>query len=135
MISPTWYPNNRYLRQFAVISLFGFGLMGVMARFQFDLEVTPYVFWAIGGLTCCAGLASPRAILPVYTLLMAVAFPIGWLVSNVLLRVLFYVILTPVGLLSRLFGRDPLRLKRPNAETYWLEHSQRADAVSYYRQA
>lgn len=135
MINPTWYPAQRQLRQFAVISLLGFGLLGALARFHFGAVIAPWVLWAIGLIVCLAGLAAPRAIRPVYALLMAIAFPIGWLISHLLLRVLFYCIFTPLGLILRMTGRDPLRLKRPSTDSYWLKHKQRNDPLSYYRQA
>ena len=42
------------------------------------------------------------------------------IIGRVLLTTLFIVILTPVGLVLRMLGRDPLRLRRPqSANTYW----------------
>jgi Saxitoxin biosynthesis operon protein SxtJ len=47
---------------------------------------------------------------------------LGRIVSPIALGILFYAILTPIGLLVRLFGKDPLRLKLdPDARTYWIE--------------
>lgn len=135
MIAPTWYPDNKQLRQFAVISLVGFGVLGLVARFRFGLQTPSSVFWVTGALTFLIGAARPRAVLPVYTALMLITLPIGWVLSSVLLRVLFYGFLTPVGLVSRLMGRDPLGRKRRRMTTHWLEHRQRMDTGSYYRQA
>lgn len=44
---------------------------------------------------------------------------IGWVMSKVILGTLFFLLLTPLALLSRLSGRDPLRLKA--AKSYWVE--------------
>ena len=66
---------------------------------------------------------------------MGLALPIGWLVSNVLLRVIFYAVLTPIGVFFRLTGRDALQLKKPNTDSYWTPHTQRRDQASYFRQA
>ena len=135
MIKPTWYPDKKQLRQFAVFSLPGFALIGVIARWKFDAPAMAYALWVLGVLIFLVGLASPLAVRPVYTLLMAIALPIGWLVSNLLLRVLFYGIFIPVGLILRLFGRDPLRLKRPDSTSYWLDRQPPEDVASYYRQS
>jgi hypothetical protein len=44
------------------------------------------------------------------------------IVSPIALGVLFYLVFTPIGLLMRLAGKDPLRLKAdPNAKSYWIE--------------
>ena len=95
MLAPSWYPDDKQLRQFAVISLFGFGLLGVLARFALQSELTSYVLWLLGTLTFLLGLASPRTILPVYAALMLAAYPVGWVTSAILLRVMYYGILTP----------------------------------------
>lgn len=135
MLAPSWSPGHKELRQFAIISLFGFGLFGAIAFFRFEWFVAAYVFWGIGVLTFLVGLASPGAVLPVYILLMAIAMPIGWVVSNVLLIVLYYGMMTLLGLVFRLIGRDPLRLKQPKLETYWIARQQRTPGSSYYRQS
>ena len=135
MIAPTWYPNEKELRQFAVVSLFGFGLLGLVAHLRFGLEITAYVLWVIGGLTFLIGLVSPKAVLFIYLILTAITFPIGWLISNLLLRILFYGIITPAGFLLSLLGRDPLRLRRPETKSYWLERKQPTQSASYYRQS
>jgi len=61
---------------------------------------------------------------------MTIGFYIGQVVSRVLLTVIFVVIVTPLGLLLRLFGKDLLQLKRkPAGETYWhpVERTQNLD--------
>ena len=47
-------------------------------------------------------------------------FPIGWLVLHACLAVVYFGMLTPVGLIFRLMGRDVLQLgRRPEADSYW----------------
>ena len=43
---------------------------------------------------------------------MVLAFPIGWTVSQVILLLMFYGLFTPIGLVFRLIGRDPLHRAR-----------------------
>jgi len=46
---------------------------------------------------------------------------LGKVVSPIALGILFYIIITPIGLLIRINGKDPLRLKfDPNAKSYWI---------------
>lgn len=47
----------------------------------------------------------------------------GWIMSKVILSVVFFIFLFPIALLSRIFGkRDPLNLKRPSDST-WVERN------------
>jgi len=135
MIEPNWYPTGRQLRQFAVIALFGFGLVGAALRWRFGLETAPLVLWAAGAATFVLGMITPKAVLPIYTLLMGLSVPIGWAVSNLFLRIIYYGIMTPFGIVLRATGRDPLKLKKPQGGSYWRDHKQRESLRSYYRQA
>ena len=63
------------------------------------------------------------------------ALPIGLVVSYLILGVIYYLVLTPVGLLLRLRGYDPLsREWEPNAGTYWIRREALRDTDRYFRQ-
>lgn len=66
---------------------------------------------------------------------MVLTRPTGWLVTNVLLRIMFYGVMTPLGLIFQMWGRDPLQLKKPDVESYSRVRKQRTDAETYYRQS
>lgn len=68
----------------------------------------------------CAALVRPRALRPVYRAGMRLGHVLGRVVGRVLLAALFVVMVTPLGLLLRVLGKDLLRLRRPHdAKTYW----------------
>lgn len=46
---------------------------------------------------------------------------LGKVVSPIVLGIIFFILLTPVAFVSRLVGRDELKLKRPNVKSYWVE--------------
>ena len=61
--------------------------------------------------------------------------PIGWCISHVMMGILYYGILTPIGLVFRLIGRDPLHRKwDPSAETYWLQRRKPNSIQQYFNQ-
>ena len=67
--------------------------------------------------------------------LTAVSLPIGFVVSHIVMAVMFYVILTPVGLVFRLIGRDPLQRRFDRqAASYWVPRERVTDPRRYYRQ-
>jgi multisubunit Na+/H+ antiporter MnhG subunit len=81
------------------------------------------------------GLVKPAAIRPIFAAWMGVALVIGAVVSRLILAALFYLVFTPVGLLFRLIGRDELRLRRIDTESYWTEKERPRDVRSYLRQS
>jgi Saxitoxin biosynthesis operon protein SxtJ len=135
MLKPIWYPDQKQLRQFAVAALVAFGALGALAWYKAGSTRGAIALWAVGIVALLLGVLSPAALRPVYMILMAAAYPIGWLVSNLLLRVIFYGIFMPLGLSFRILRRDVLTLGRPQAESYWRELRRPKDVTSYYRQA
>jgi hypothetical protein len=66
----------------------------------------------------------PRALAPLNWLWTKFGLLLHKIVSPVILGVLFFLIFTPIGVLMRLFGGDPLRLRFDNkAQSYWIERS------------
>ena len=117
------HPDRRKLRQFAAL-LAAIAILFVL--------VDP--LWAIVAVYGILSLAFPRLAYPVYAVLTIVTFPIGWIVSRVMLAILFYVVLTPIALVQRLLRRDVLRIRRPDERSYWEAVESERDPASYLRQ-
>ena len=78
------------------------------------------LFLAIGIVLFVAGIATPFTLKPIYWVWMTFATILGWLMTRVILSLLFYVILTPIGLIARLFGKQFLGLKMDHSkQSYW----------------
>ncbi|MCE5270112.1 SxtJ family membrane protein, partial [bacterium] len=57
---------------------------------------------------------------------MKLAHALGWFNTRLLLILVFYLVLTPVGLLMRLFGKRPLSLGwDKDAPSYWIEREKK----------
>ncbi len=71
---------------------------------------------------------------PLYRGWIVALFPVAWLMSTLVLGILYFGLITPIGLISRLAGRDPLQ-RRTRRETGWVERSASPVPKSrYYRQ-
>ncbi len=67
-----------------------------------------------------AALAHPRLFRPLYRFTTRLSQFLSKWIGRVMLAMFFFAIIVPFGWLWRMFGKDPLRLRRPaNAETYW----------------
>jgi hypothetical protein len=72
--------------------------------------------FAVVALTIPSILAVPNRLWMKFGLLLAK------IVSPIALGILFYLVFTPIGLVMRMAGKDPLRLKAdPNAKSYWID--------------
>jgi hypothetical protein len=105
---------------------FGF----VMAGFFALVAVIPVIrdhgsvrWWAVGValVALATALLWPSALAPLNRLWFKLSLLLNRIVSPVALGLLFFVAVTPIGLLMRLFGQDPLRLRMdPKAQSYWI---------------
>lgn len=135
MIRINTQPGRRQLRQFAglVFPLFS-ALVGALAFFRFDSPLVASWIWVVGVAISLVGLALPPFARIVYLALTGLTYPIGFVVSHLVLLVIYYGLITPVGLALRLADRDPLR-KRPGDEaSYWRPREAVTDAERYFRQ-
>jgi len=134
LLDVNWNPSRRELRQFALLWIGFFGLIGAYSLWGHDSLRAATAFWAVAAAGL-VGYLRPGVFRPVYLLWMALALPIGWTISHLLLLIVYYLILTPIGLLMRLVGYDPMerRLDR-SAKSYWTAHDPEADAARYFKQ-
>jgi hypothetical protein len=86
------------------------------------------------GAISLAGIFLPAAALLVHRAICGLSACLGWLVSSLTLAALYFLFLSPYALCVRLWGRDPLRLKRPTGKSQWLPHESAAGVRQYYRQ-
>jgi hypothetical protein len=128
-------PPARTLRGFAAIScliLAGLAVWEGLHRHRPGAALACAVLAAIVGVV---GLLAPARMRPIYVGMMVATFPIGWLVSNVLLLVLFVCLFTPLAWIFRLTGRDALDIRRPRGDaTGWVPKAAARDLRSYFRQ-
>ena len=123
---------SRVLRQFATLWIVAFAALAAR-KFFTGHEPTAFVLVSIGLIVGIPGLVRPKAIRYVYGAAMAATFPIGWIVSQALLIVIFYGVFTPVALVFRLFGRDILHRKFSSQdESYWEPRKLPASADRYF---
>ena len=127
-------PTPRVLRQFAVAWLVVFlalALHQTLARHHQTAGCALGVISLIGII----GLAKPAAIRCLFIGATILTFPVGWAVTQVMLAVMFYLVLTPIGLWLRRRGRDELqRRPKPEQTSFWIPRGKPPAAGNYLKQ-
>lgn len=96
------------------------GALLVFALIQWHYGTTPGLWItpiALAVALVLAGLLAPRSLRPLHHGWMTLGAALGWLNTRVILTVIFFVVVTPTGLVMKLFGRSPLSTKR--RDSYW----------------
>ena len=137
-------PDTKTLRQFGFVAFVGFGALSALAYYEklvfaFGLGdarlAVAASLAALGLLALVLGLVAPRANRLLYVGLSLLAFPIGFVLSYVIMGALYFLIIGPIAVALRLAGRDPMRRARdPQAASYWTPARPARDKESYFHQ-
>ena len=135
MIDLNLNPSKKDLRVFSLASLAFLAFVAWIVWHKTGSLAAALVLVLAGCAIGLAGFAAPRVVRPLFIVLMVVNYPIGWLVSHVMMGLIFYLVVTPLGVIMRLLGRDPMerRFDR-DAKTYWKPRPAETDSKRYFRQ-
>ncbi len=110
--------DKKDIRKFAITVGIVLVILGIVLFWK-DKTVYKYL-WLISAFLIVTGIGIPVILKPLYFIWMGFAVIMGWIMSRVILSVLFYIIFTPIGLISRLFGKQFLDLHwDKTAPSYW----------------
>jgi membrane-bound ClpP family serine protease len=108
----------------------------VISAILFWKTNTSYLILIIIGLVLLvSGLTIPIILKPIYFIWMVFATILGWIMTRVILSLLYYAIMTPIRLISRLFGKQFIELRWDKSKgSYWNYRSSKTEIASYEKQ-
>ena len=134
MMEINWNPSRKELRQFGFLCLVFFGALGAWSYSKNGFTIWNELLFGAAAIGGILGAVAPQLLKYVFVGWIVAVFPIGWTVSHLLLGAIYYLILTPIGLLVRALGNDPMnRTFDRGASSYWSTHEQ-APVARYFRQ-
>jgi hypothetical protein len=127
-----WDPSPAELRRFSRAMWIGFGLLGLLAWWrQGTLGPPVWGLW-LTGIALAAAAWVPGLGRIAYLGVYIPSSLIGFVVSRVLLMVVYFGVFLPIGLVLRLSGKD--LLGTAGAKPQWRRHTGRQERRRYYRQ-
>ena len=144
MINPfseiQWEPGIAEKRAFAKSIAIGLPVIAVVLGGIGFFKTNTWPSWTLwfGGIGGALGALLwlvPRIAGPFYAIWFGLAACIGFVVSNTAAAAIYFLVITPIGLLLRVSGRDPMeRSFDPGKKTYWKDAEKVDDAERYFRQ-
>jgi len=144
MVEINLSPDEKTLRSFGFIALAGFGVLALLAYKEWaifavglgELRVPVAIgLAALGVVSALVSLVYPRANRPLFVGLSILAFPIGFVLSYIIMGTLFFLVIAPIGLMMRLLGHDPMHRKTDDdADSYWSPARPARPAADYFKQ-
>lgn len=100
-----------------------------------DPRTVAVTFSGVGLVAAIIFYSVPPLRLIMYHAWMRAAHPIGWSISNLLLAMTYYLVVTPIGIALRATGRDPMQRKlRSGDRSYWTDQQTGSSADDYFNQ-
>tara|TARA_B100000519_G_C14229980_1_gene431911 strand:- start:888 stop:1301 length:414 start_codon:yes stop_codon:yes gene_type:complete len=93
----------------------------IISAFLFYYEKSSYqIFFSVAFGFIGLGIILPISLKPIYIVWMTFAVILGWIMTRVILSLLFFLIMTPTGFIARLFGKQFLELEWDDSKnSYW----------------
>ena len=129
-----WRPDARELRRFAVAMLIGFTILGLLSVWRaWGISTASIIFWSAGAVLAIAALIPGLGRIAYLAVYLPTSI-IGYVVSNVILALMFFLVITPLGILLKLMGKDVLQQRKQKNSTQWTPIKGVKTEDSYYRQ-
>ena len=109
--------ETKKIREFGII-IGSIILVIVSMMFFKEKEFYKFLLY-IGVFVFFSGLLLPNILKPFYWIWMLFSLIIGWFMTRIILSILFYTIITPTGLILRLFRINYLELNNNNKSSFW----------------
>ncbi len=136
LVSLNLKPSTKQLRDFGDIALCMCNIIGLLLLGLNKISPKGLIIFCLIGLAMyILSRISTALIKPVYQGLMIATFPIGWVISHLMMGLFYYGIVTLIAIIFKIIGRDPLcRKYEPEADTYWLPYKQSRSPKHYFHQ-
>ncbi len=87
---------------------------------------------AVGAVLVLLGAAAPALLFHPHRWWMALAEKMSWVMTRVILAIVYYIVLLPIGIVRRLSGADPLRRRHPPVGSSWVPYPARHRDPRHY---
>jgi hypothetical protein len=119
-------------REFGLIVGGIFVLLGEWWIYRGKFGTASPIVLAIGALLVICGLLWPRALVLPNRAWMLLGEGLSFVTTRIILALVFFLVVTPIGVLKRLSGWDPLSRRAGRSESYWKAYSERQRDPRHY---
>ena len=123
-------PSNR---KFGIFFTFVLALFAVYFYITTNMILT-YISLLTSLTLLGISIVKADVLFPLNKLWMKFGFLLGKIINPIVLGMIFFILITPFGFIMRLFGRDELRLRLKNNNTYWKNRSQNLQQTNFRQQ-
>ena len=119
-------------REFGLIVGVVFGLLGLWWIYRGKFVNAAYILIVLGGALVLSGIVAPRVLIVPRKAWMKLAEALAYVSSRVILALVFFLVLTPIGLVKRAMGWDPLYRRAAPRDSFWHPYPPRQRDTRHY---
>ena len=109
-----------------------FTALGGWWSYRWNLGALPVILLGLGGGLILLGALLPVALVLPNRVWMGLAAVLSSITTRIILAIVFFGLVTPIGIVKRLSGWDPLRRRANSAESYWSHYAARQRDARHY---
>ena len=98
-------------------------VFAMIALYSYTQQLNPFAVAA--AIVCVFFVATtfsaPQLLTPLNRLWYSLGMLLGKVISPIVLGAMFFVLITPIAIITRLFGRDELKIKKSFVQSYWVD--------------
>lgn len=122
------------IRRFGIVLSVILFVIGTINLYKNKISFALF-FYLADLVTIILVIINPVLLNPIYKFLLFISHIIGWINTRILLCAIYYLVFSPIGLVLRIFRKDPLDRKFDRGKSsYWVLRDEKFDPVSYERQ-
>ena len=139
LVDVTTPPSARTQRWFglslaALLGLVGFAVGHAAAGSSGWPQVARTTLWGIAALLAAVYYLVPRSQIIIIRLWQYLTLPLAWTIGHALMLLAYFGVFLPIGLLLRLSGHDPLKLRARDTDSEWIARTKPESVARYFRQ-
>ncbi len=119
-------------KEFGLIVGGVFALLGSWWLYRGKFLNAAYVFICLGSVLILFGVLAPRLLVVPRKLWMKLAEAMSYVSSRIILAIVFFLVLTPIGLIKRAMGWDPLQRRAGSRDSFWQPYPERQKNPKHY---
>ena len=119
-------------REFGLIVGAVFSVLGLWWMYRGKFLDVAYVFVVVGAALILSGIVAPRVLVVPRKAWMKLAEGMAFVSSRMILALIFFLVLTPIGLIKRAMGWDPLHRRSGPRESFWHPYPPRQQNPRHY---
>lgn len=128
-------PSKRDLKWFGVVLFLLFLLLGSVVYWRTGTSRVSVALWLAGTVFGAVYYLISPLQRPLYLGFMHLVYPIGWVVSHLLFAFIFYLLITPIGIILRVLGHDSMqRHVGGDVATNWVKRDSTIESSRIFSQ-